>query len=141
MTDGAGGFFTLAAAVIKLFAGQGPRTERPKLKGTVVGQRVNERTLRVWASVRNESGTAITIDYVSSFVRGKGRGRGGIDQVQFRSGPTPPFRLDGYSSAEWESKITLQDWMTEQGATCTLCVTGVGGSVYKTTKIIGSGIY
>lgn len=136
MSDGFDPSAGLIAAIVRSIRALSPSGPRPKLKVTVAGLRKTNNTLWVWARVTNEGGASMTIDTVSSWVRAS-RGRRGIKPVEFKSGPKPPFRLDSYSSAEWETEIKIEDrWMLARNADCTIFVSGGGLSAYKVRKIV-----
>jgi hypothetical protein len=137
MSDGldpsAGVIAAIARGIIRALAPSGPQ---PKLRVAVAGHRETNNTLWVWARVTNEGGASITIDTVSSWIRAS-RGRHGIEPVEYKSGPKPPFRLESYSSAEWEARIKIKDrWMLANNVDCTVFVSGGGMSAYKVSKIV-----
>jgi hypothetical protein len=128
MTDG-GAFLGIILATLRGLLGV--RAIRPKLKVVVAGHRESDRILWVWVRATNEGGAAITIDTVSSWVKGPGH----IEKIKFKSGPRVPFRLDSYSSAEWESKIKVRDRRMTKNVACTAFISGGGMSAYRERKI------
>ncbi len=134
MTDGLGPWAVIAAVARGIAAVATNRAGRPKLKVTVAGARESNGALFIWVRATNEGGAAITIDTVSSFVKGKAYRD--IESVDFSSGPKLPFRLDSYSSAEWTSTVKVRDqWMAARNVVCTAYISGGGMDAYRERKV------
>ena len=126
MTDGLG---VVAAIIRGIFGAAAHRAGQPRLKVIVWGTRESVGVLSIWVKATNEGGAAITIDTVSSWVRAR-RGRGGIASVAFGSGPTPPFRLESHSSAEWTAEVRTGNhwWMAGPNVDCTAFIPVLEGA-------------